>query len=125
MSSASRGDGRGEASTSGGLSVLDADRVGLASALADGVCLIEWADRLGGTTPPSRLDVALEPLAGEAAAAAAARAGVPPPLPSSDPFSDARWRRVTLTQHGACAGVAALVAGAEAAVDGVGVVMVV
>ena len=126
VSSASRDGGSGTASTSGGgISALDTDRVGLAAALTDGVCLIEWADRLGGTAPSSRLDVALEPLAQAAAAAAAACAGVPPPLPSSDPFADARWRRVTLTQHGTSAAVATLVAGAEAAVDGVGVVRVV
>jgi hypothetical protein len=104
------------------LSPLDADRVGLAAALADGVCLIEWADRLGGSPPAARLDVALEPLADAAAAAAAVAAGVPPPAPSDDPYADARWRRVTLTAHGDSA--AAVVAAGVGAVDGASVVRV-
>lgn len=84
--------------------------------------MIEWADRLGDAAPAARLDVALEPLGEEAAAAAAAATGLAPPSPSDDPYADARWRRVTLTQHGGSDAVAALAAGAEGAVDGVSVV---
>ena len=123
VSDAARG---GSASTAAAgpppsLSALDADRVGLAAALDDGVCLIEWADRLGAKAPAGRLEVAIEPLAPAEATAAASAAGLPPPPPAdaAAPYDDDRWRRITLTPHGGRAAelVAAAVEGVAAGPD--------
>lgn len=54
----------------------EAFELGIEDAFVDGICLIEWPDRLGGLLPRDRLEVILEPGAAEVS------------------------RRVTLVSHG-------------------------
>jgi tRNA threonylcarbamoyladenosine biosynthesis protein TsaE len=66
--------------------------LGLEDALAEGVSLIEWPERLGGAAPRARLEIALT---------------VPPA--AADPGGTRR--RAALTGHGAWAGRLAAIAG--------------
>ena len=118
------------------LAAFDVDRTGLGQALASGVSLIEWAERLGAggaasaaagagvDAPPAVVLVHLAPLSPEGVAALLARATVTGCTQSGefdadddDPYTDARPRAVTLAAGpGSPARAAARVAAVAAAV---------
>jgi hypothetical protein len=96
-------------------------RLDLARSMSRGVCLFEWAERLGGVRPPEFLAVHISILAelppelreGQQQTATEAMAGVSGPKTNDadwrydgeeddddNPFTDKRCRRVMLVPHG-------------------------
>eukprot|EP00887_Chlorella_sp_A99_P001922 scaffold18.g1922.t1 len=89
----------------------DLARLDLAASFATAVSLVEWAERLGGRTPPDHLNLALAILdpAEQRRLAAAGKAAPPAGAPGegggdawgeADACGDGRWRRVRLAASG-------------------------